>query len=196
MDTLGGNDKLIAYNEAGSGFEIKGNSSMGAGRDLIDVRVTNSLVGIENFGKIDMGEGDDVITSTTRKVKGGDTDALINHKTINMGNGDDLIDASAGGLGGRGTIKMGKGDDEFTGFGDMKLIDGGKGEDKLRLDAGVYSVTTKGSKYRVSKGKGFIDFKNFEMVGSMSSRDDEFVDFDFNKKEFAMVVDQHGVSFI
>ena len=169
---------------------------MGNGRDLIDIRVTNSLIGIENSGKIDMGDGNDVITSTTRTVPGGDTDALINHKTINMGAGDDLIDASAGGVGGNGKIKMGKGDDEFAGFGDMKLVDGGKGVDKLRLDMGVYSVTTKGSKYRVAKGNASADFKSFELVGSVWSRDDEFVDFDFNKNQFAMVVDQHGVTFI
>ena len=143
-----------------------------------------------------MGDGNDVIISSTRKVPGGETDALINHKTINMGKGDDLIDASAGGLGGNGKIKMGKGDDEFFGFGDMKLIDGGKGEDKLRFGAGVYAVMKKGSKYRLAKGIGSIDVKNFELVGSRWSREDEFVDFDFNKNQFAMVVDQYGVSFI
>ena len=143
-----------------------------------------------------MGAGDDVIVATTVKVKGTDTDALVNHKKINMGAGDDLIDARNGGLGGDGKIKMGKGNDEFAGFGDMKLVDGGQGEDRLRLDSGVYSVTKKGSEFRVSKGKGSVDFKSFEEVGSMWSRDDEFVDFDFNKNQFAMVVDQHGVSFI
>ena len=107
-----------------------------------------------------------------------------------------MIDARHGGLGGDGKIKMGKGDDEFSGFGDMKLVDGGKGEDRLRLGAGVYSVTKKGSKYRVAKGNGSVDFKSFEKVGSHWSRDDEFVDFDFNKNQFAMVVDQHGVTFI
>ena len=61
---------------------------------------------------------------------------------------------------------MGKGDDEFSGFGDMKLVDGGKGEDRLRLGTGVYSVTKKGSKFRVAKGIGIADFKSFELVGS------------------------------
>ena len=196
VNTLGGNDKLVAYNEVGSGLEVNGNLSMGDGRDLIDIRVTNSLIGIENSGKIDLGAGNDSIVSITRKVPGGDTDALINHKSINMGKGDDLIDASAGGLGGNGKIKMGKGDDEFAGFGDMRLVDGGKGLDKLRLDLGVYSVMIKGDKYRVAKGRGSADFRSFELIGSKWSRDDDFVDFEFNKSQFAMVVDEHGVTFI
>lgn len=113
-----------------------------------------------------------------------------------MGNGDDVIDARNGGLGGNGKIKMGNGDDEFSGFGDMKLIDGGKGEDKLRLGEGVYAVMKKGSKYRLAKGIGNVDVKNFELVGSFWSRDDEFVELDFNKDQFSMIVDQHGVTFI
>ena len=113
-----------------------------------------------------------------------------------MGAGDDLIDARNGGLGGSGKVKMGKGNDEFAGFGDMKLVDGGKGKDRLRLDAGVYSVMKEGKQFRVAKGIGSADFKSFEEVGSMWSRDDEFVEFDFNKDQFAMVVDQHGVTFI
>ena len=100
---------------------MKGTLKMGNGHDLIDVSVTKSPFGIENHGKIDMGSGDDVIISTTRKVKGTDEDALVNHKSINMGDGDDLINARKGGLGGNGKIKMGKGEDEFSGFGDMKL---------------------------------------------------------------------------
>jgi hypothetical protein len=139
-------------------------------------------------------------TSTQRsprsKVKGQDEDALINNKKLLMGNGDDVIDARNGGLGGNGKIKMGNGDDEFSGFGDMKLIDGGKGEDKLRLGEGVYAVMKKGSKYRLAKGIGNVDVKNFELVGSFWSRDDEFVELDFNKDQFSMIVDQHGVTFI
>lgn len=196
VDTLGGNDKLIVGNKSGSGLEVKGRLIMGAGHDRIDITVTNSLIGIENSGKISMGSGNDIIISTAKKVKGGDTDALINHKIIKMGDGNDLIDASDGGLGGNGKIKMGKGDDEFAGFGDMKLVDGEKGEDKLRLDMGVYSVMKKGSKYRLAKGNGSVDFRSFEMVGSIYSSEDEFVDFSFDKKEFAMIIDQHGVTFI
>ena len=61
-----------------------------------------------------------------------------------MGKGDDLIDASAGGLGGNGKIKMGKGDDEFAGFGDMKLVDGGKGVTSKSLKPmGSYSSSLK-----------------------------------------------------
>jgi len=48
----------------------------------------------------------------------------------------------------------------------------------------------------VTKGRASADFKSFEEVGSMWSRDEEFVTFDFNKDQFAMVVDQNGVSFI
>ena len=40
-----------------------------------------------------------------------------------------MIDAHKGGLSDDGIIKMGSGDDEFSGFGDIKLVDGGKGED-------------------------------------------------------------------
>ena len=196
VKTLSGNDKLIAKNDLGSGLEVKGNLSMGGGDDLIDIRVTNSFVGIENSGKINMGTGNDAIISSTRNVAGGDIDALINHKSINMGAGDDVIDASAGALGGIGKIMMGKGNDLFAGFGDMKLIDGGKGVDKLQFDRGVYSVTLKGSKYRIAKGKGSADFTGFELVGSLWSRDDEFIPFDFNKKKFAMIVDEHSVLFI
>lgn len=196
VKTLSGNDKLIAKNDLGSGLEVKGNLSMGSGDDLIDIRVTNSFVGIENSGKINMGAGNDSIISSTRNVSGSDIDALVNHKSINMGAGDDIIDASAGALGGIGKIMMGKGNDLFAGFGDMKLIDGGKGVDKLQFDKGVYSVKLKGSKYRVAKGKGSADFTGFEMVGSLWSRDDEFIPFDFNKKKFAMIVDEHSVLFI
>ena len=107
-----------------------------------------------------------------------------------------MIDARHGDFGGDGKIKMGKGGDEFSGFGDMKLVDGGKGEDRLRLGTGVYSVTKKGSKYRLAKGNGSLDVKNFEQVGSFWSHDDEFVDFGSNKDQFGMVIDQHSVTFI
>lgn len=91
---------------------------------------------------------------------------------------------------------MGSGDDEFSGFGDMKLVDGGKAEDRLRLGAGVYSVMKKGSKYRLAKWNGSLDIKNFEQVGSFWSRDDEFVDLGSNKDQFGIVIEQHGVTFL
>ena len=66
-------------------------------------------------------------------------------------------------------------------FGDIKLVDGGKGGDRLRLGTGVYSVTKKGSKFHVAKCIGSADFKGFEHVGSFWSRDDEFVELDITK---------------
>ena len=66
-------------------------------------------------------------------------------------------------------------------FGDIKLVDGGKDGDRLRIGTGVYSVTKKGSKFRVAKGIGSADFKGFEQIGSFWSRDDEFVELDFTK---------------
>lgn len=195
VDTLDGNDKIIVFNENGNGLEVKGTLKMGDGHDLIDVSSYDSLVGIENYGKIDMGGGDDVIVSSVEKVPG-DEDALINHKKINMGKGDDLIDARFGGLGGDGTIKMGKGDDEFIGFGDMKLINGGKGKDRLRLGTGTFDVQKRGKKFLLSKDIGSLEIKSFEQIGSFWSRDDEFVELDFNQDNFSMVVDQHGVTFI
>jgi len=50
--------------------------------------------------------------------------------------------------------------------------------------------------YRLAKGNGILDIKNFEQVGSFWSRDDEFVDFVSNKDQFGMVIDQHDVTFI
>jgi hypothetical protein len=195
VDTRGGNDKLIVTNELGGGIEVKGTLLMGDGHDMIDVRTKDAVVGIENFGTIDMGNGDDYIYTEVTKVIGQDEDALINHKVLNMGDGDDVIDARNGGLGGNGQIEMGDGDDEFSGFGDMSLVDGGEGQDKLRLGRGVYSVIKKGTAYRVAKGIGNLDIKNFELVGSFWSREDEFVELDFNKDQFAMVIDHHGVTF-
>ena len=169
---------------------------MGDGHDLIDVRVFYST-GIENRGKINMGAGDDeIITTTTSENIWDYSDALVNHKSIKMGAGDDLINARQGGIYSKGKIKMGSGDDEFEGFGDMKLVDGGKGKDRLRLDTGIYSVMKKGSKFHVTRGINSANFKSFELIGSYFSRDDEFVEFDFNKDQFSMVVDQHSVSFI
>ena len=71
---------------------------------------------------------------------------------------------------GDGKIMMGKVDNVFSGFGATNIIDGGKGEDKLGLGAGICSVMQKGSKYGLSKDIGYIgymDFSNFEIVGSL-----------------------------
>ena len=209
VDTLNGNDKLIVSNNVGSGLQVKGKLKMGNGHDIIDINVTNifaawvhthhfrSPKGLVNKGTIDMGNGNDAIYSSAEtSIWHSDAVSLINDKTIKMGKGNDLINARKGGLGGKGTIKMGSGDDEFAGFGDMKLVDGGSGEDKVRFGIGVYSVTKKGNKFRIAKGIGTADYKSFEMVGSHWSREDEFVPLEFNKKNFAMIVDDHGVTFI
>ena len=70
VDTLAGNDKLIVTNELGGGLEVKGTLLMGDGHDLIDVRTKDAVVGIENYRKIDMGDGNDYIYTEVTKVKG------------------------------------------------------------------------------------------------------------------------------
>jgi hypothetical protein len=46
--------------------------------------------------------------------------------------GDDRVDALIGGFGGGGLIKLGSGDDQAYGFGDIR-IDGGSGHDRVFL---------------------------------------------------------------
>ena len=194
--TRDGDDKLLVSNEDSVGLWVKEKAvlDMGDDDDLIEIKSRDSLAAIENYGKIFMGDGNDEIYAEITGGVPGDEDALINYKLIDMGSGDDKLDAMNGGLGGDGRIKMGKGDDIFAGFGDMKKVDGGSGNDHLLLGNGVYAVLKKGDDYRFARGIGSITVTSFEKIGSyLADGPSDLIDLDFDKDEFVVKVEDDNI---
>lgn len=108
----------------------KGLISTGTGGDLIKAiaEAGNKAIAIDNTkGRIFTGSGNDTIIAT---ATGSESFGILGGY-IDMGDGDDRLEASSFGSG--VNIKMGKGDDFVSGFGDAKL-DGGKGFDILSFE--------------------------------------------------------------
>lgn len=103
----------------------KGKIDTGDGDDIIEAtaQASNKAIAIDNTkGKIDTGKGNDTIIAEAA----GSYDYGIFGGTIDTGDGSDRVIASS--LGDGVQINLGDGNDFFQGFGDAK-IDGGKGFD-------------------------------------------------------------------
>lgn len=110
--------------------DLNGSLDMGKGRDRIEVTNGSLLVGEDSF--LSTGEGNDVITALGLSVLGGFIDA---------GPGDDLVDIGDGAIFvGLGSISMGDGDDRLVARGRLRLGDGslqmGSGDDIIDVGKG------------------------------------------------------------
>jgi Ca2+-binding RTX toxin-like protein len=150
----GGNDKL---GSAGR-IEATGGSAvdMGDGDDSV-----NLFVGATIIGKILLGNGDDLVTSTAIgafEIDGGDGDDQIyldaGNDTVHGGggneiiftrDGNDVIDGGAGndnlnGEAGNDTINGGDGNDTISGGVGNDAVDAGAGNDVIKAGPGVDTV--------------------------------------------------------
>jgi hypothetical protein len=171
INTGNGEDSIISqgnfvnyYNE----FIENSGVFLGDGNDSITVINTDntgfpSRV-FENFGMIDAGDGNDLITSTgviynegVINTGNGDDSIIVdegvdgsttgygiynNGGAINMGDGNDSIIANEGfesGLNSSGAWFLGEDDDYLKGFGNGDFY-GGNGNDTLELTSGTYTI--------------------------------------------------------
>ncbi|WP_353931913.1 hypothetical protein WJM97_04835 [Okeanomitos corallinicola TIOX110] len=112
----------------------KGLINTGTGDDKIKAiaEADNTAIAIDNTkGRIFTGKGDDTIIANAT----GSESFGIFGGYIDMGDGDDSLEASS--FGGGVNIKMGKGNDVVSGFGNAK-VDGGKGFDIFNF--GAYNI--------------------------------------------------------
>ena len=97
--------------------------------------------GIVNFGTIDAGNGNDLVSGYSGILNPTNI-AILNNGLIKTGAGDDTVDALTGGFSGSGLTDLGDGNDTLIGFGTGRF-DGGGGfsasqKDTLLLASGTY----------------------------------------------------------
>jgi hypothetical protein len=170
IDTSAGNDDIYAEGRTNgeNGLWIRGGSRIltGTGSDSITGIQISSIFSVCNGlfvedGLIDMGEGSDVLT-----CDGKITDLVVgNNGMIQMGRGSDTVTSINGTISGGGIIDMGEGDDALRGFGDL-TANGGRGIDKLILNAGVYQVELTDLGFTVTNGETQMDLQSIEYVSS------------------------------
>ncbi len=129
--------------------------------------------GIVNFGTLETGEGNDVITGS------GGTVGISNFGTIKTGEGNDTITGSGGvvGIDNSGRIETGNGDDVIQGI-SGQFVDGGPGFDTAELgidyDENLISIGVTGStSIEVTFAGSTTSFDNLEL-------------WDFNGQEFTL----------
>ena len=129
--------------------------------------------GIVNFGTLETGEGNDVITGS------GGTVGISNFGTIKTGEGNDTITGSGGvvGIDNSGRIETGNGDDVIQGI-SGQFVDGGPGFDTAELgidyDENLISIGITGpTSIEVTFAGSTTSFDNLEL-------------WDFNGQEFTL----------
>ena len=129
--------------------------------------------GIINFGTLETGEGNDIITGV------GGTVGISNFGTINTGEGNDTITGSGGvvGIDNFGRIDAGNGNDVIQGI-SGQFVDGGPGFDTAELgidyDEDLVSIGVTGStSIEVTFSGKTTSFDNLEL-------------WDFNGQEFTL----------
>lgn len=140
---------------------------LGAGNDQL--RAVGNGPGGKGIGilltmgaTIRAGDGNDVVNAAGAGL--GFMAAIKSDRgcTLDLGPGNDQLVALKGGLKGGGAFLMGDGNDVVIGFGKV-TVNGGSGEDMLRLPPGNYRV----SKGSVISGRRKMALKGFERVGGL-----------------------------
>ena len=97
--------------------------------------------GIVNYGTIDAGDGNDIVSGYSGTSNATNI-AILNEGIIRAGAGDDTVDALTGGFSGSGLIDLGEGNDTLIGFGTGRFDGGGSfntnQRDTLLLGNGTY----------------------------------------------------------
>jgi hypothetical protein len=138
----------------------------GDGNDTI----TSSIAGIDNYGIINTGNGDDSIIVEGGSYESGTTYGIKNYGgAINMGDGNDSIIANAGfesDPNSSGAWFLGEGEDYIKGFGNGDFY-GGNGNDTLELTPGSYTVGIWGegnTSVIFTKGNSLMITSEFEQL--------------------------------
>lgn len=134
------------------------------GSDNLNFEGVN-MPALTNAGSLKMNRGKDRLSFSVN----GSATALFNEGTINMGKGRDQIDLLTGSLDGEGTIKLGTGNDLFSGFGQQSLLNGGKGHDQLMLPTGRYELLPEGKRWRITQNELTMVIRSIETVGGQQT---------------------------
>jgi hypothetical protein len=142
--------------------------------------------GIDNYGLMDTGEGDDIINGTNSIIGTGDfiSGGIINSvdvHTIITGNGNDtIIGTGSTGIYNMGVINTGNGDDVIIGTGSTGIYNGnvintGNGDDSIIANGGVngtgegYGIYNNGGAINMGDGNDSIIASEGFQSGSNSS---------------------------
>lgn len=169
VDTLPGNDTLI--------FEGRG------------------IPALTNNGKLKMNKGRDLLRLSIERNDEQNNVCLSNMGTIHLGKGRDQIDLLTGALSGEGKIKLGAGNDAFSGFGQQDLVHGGKGKDLLRLPAGTYEVNVEGKILSIKTDNHTMKTRDFEFIGGIGTNKKELLDTKTLSQATLLQIDELSVSF-
>ena len=120
---------------------------------------------LTNAGSLKMNRGKDRLRFSVND----NATALFNEGTINMGKGHDQIDLLTGLMAGQGTIKLGPGNDLFSGFGQQGMLNGGKGHDQLRLPTGRYELLPEGKRWRITRDELTMVIRSIETIGGLQT---------------------------
>lgn len=159
------------------GISVTGTIQLGAGNDVLEGISMGGENGvhINNSGRVEMGEGDDIIIGS-----GGSRSIYVNG-AIDMGSGSDRITGSSLHVNSvtGAEIRMGAGDDTIS----APLVSSngakfyfGAGIDRMTLKPGTYSTTSANDSALVLSGSGIIDTPVYGL---------EFVTSSATGKEFA-----------
>jgi|LakMenEpi03Aug12_release.lakeMendotaPanAssembly.Ray.scaffolds.fasta_scaffold87054_2 hypothetical protein len=176
INALGGNDVITGEQESGVGVFVpskprRGNLQLGDGDDSL-TGTSKQGVGIENRGFIFTGPGNDSI------IGSGGKSGIRNRGYIFTQGGNDSVDAREGGIRGGGFIDLSAGSDTFIGFGNH-VVYGGGGRDTLLLPAGSYDVAKRNkNRYRLEKGDDRLEIFDFEVVGGINSKRSQRIEID------------------
>ena len=120
---------------------------------------------LTNAGSLKMNRGKDRLRFSVNDK----ATALFNEGTIDMGKGQDQIDLLTGLMAGQGTIKLGPGNDLFSGFGQQGMLNGGKGHDQLRLPTGRYELLPEGKRWRITRDELTMVIRSIETIGGLQT---------------------------
>jgi hypothetical protein len=176
INALDGDDVITGEKDKGPGFFVpnqprRGNFQLGEGNDAL-TGISKAGYGIENRGFIYAGPGGDTI------VASGNQQGLRNRGFIFTQGDNDRVDASDGGIRGRGFVDLGAGNNTFLGFGEH-LLYGGGGRDTLLLPKGTYELSrSSGTRYRLERGNNRLELFDFDVIGAIDGRKSQRIEID------------------
>ncbi len=132
--------------------------------------------GIVNYGLVDAGNGDDVVSGYSGTNAPANL-GILNEGTIRTGRGRDTVDALTGGFSGAGLTDLGLDDDTLIGFGSGRFDGGGNinvvsQKDTLLLGNGTYVCSLSagvGGFYSLTKDTMAMFVQGFELIGSANN---------------------------
>ena len=124
----------------------------------------------------------------------GHATALVNEGRINMGKGCDQIDLVTGLLAGEGKIKLGLGNDLFSGFGQQVILNCVKGTDQLKLPAGLYELRPEGKPCRITRNELTMVIRNIETIGSQQTPEGSLLRIKDLDQPSTLIIDESGIS--